>query len=218
MTKFVDDNFKKSTKRLIIRFYQESDFDSWKKCFTEMSPPKNYWDWKLSDKKLFSKSRFKQKLEIHKKERESDYIYYFALFEKKSGNLIGVSIIMDIIRGNFQTASLGVQLNNNFWGRGYGRESILALFNIAFKTLKLHRIESLINPENTLSIKMVENLGMRKEGISKNRIKRGNKWGDMIIYAYTVEDLADSVKLKKNGEHNFSGAKLFELINTPAKK
>lgn len=63
------------------------------------------------------------------------------------------------------------------------------MFDVAFNTLELHRVEAGIEPHNKRSIALVKSLNMRREGLSKRRLFYQDAWVDMVIYAITVEDL-----------------------------
>lgn len=96
---------------------------------------------------------------------------------------------MDISRAVFQNAYLGYGVLSTKWGKGYGKEMVKAIMEIAFKTLKIHRVEAGIEPANKRSIALAKSLKMRREGLSKRRLFLNNEWLDMVIYAMTSEEM-----------------------------
>jgi ribosomal-protein-alanine N-acetyltransferase len=48
----------------------------------------------------------------------------------------------------------------------------------AFGTLKLHRLEANIQPENRASLALARNCGFRREGYSPRYLKIGGRWRD----------------------------------------
>lgn len=62
------------------------------------------------------------------------------------------------------------------------------VLEIAFKALKLHRVEAGIEPQNKRSLSLAKSIGMRREGLSKRRLFLDKKWLDMAIYAITAEE------------------------------
>lgn len=178
----------KKTDRLIIRPLDEGDYENWVQTHSCLRPPQNEWDetnWVASE---LTKSKFKALLKRQKKQRTADEFYEFGIFHKDDGVLLGIVSLMDISRGIFQNAYLGYRIYNNYWGHGFAQEACKAAIQIAFKDLKLHRIEAGISPTNKRSIKTAKALGLRKEGLSKRRLLVNKKWQDMVIYAATKED------------------------------
>jgi ribosomal-protein-alanine N-acetyltransferase len=94
----------------------------------------------------------------------------------------------DIIRGSFQSASLGYYAFVPFARQGLMREGLQLMLEYAFQGLQLHRVEANIQPENTASIALVKQCGFTKEGFSKRYLKIGGDWRDHERWAFVVED------------------------------
>lgn len=184
----ITSNFEIKTKRLIIRPYRAEDYEIWKETYLNLPPQKNKWASKAKSQEQTTKANFKAILSAQKKNRSNDCFYDFSAFDKKTGALIGHSSLMDISRAVFQNAYLGYVVHSPFWGKGYGKEMVEATMLLAFKFLKLHRLEAGIDPANKRSIALAKSLGMRREGLSKMRLFLDGKWCDMVIYAATAED------------------------------
>jgi ribosomal-protein-alanine N-acetyltransferase len=107
---------------------------------------------------------------------------------RQSGEIAGVINLNDIIRGSFQSASLGYYAFVPFAGQGLMREGLQLMLQYAFQELQLHRIEANIQPENTASIALVKQCGFSKEGFSKRYLKIGGDWRDHERWALVVED------------------------------
>lgn len=180
--------FHRKTKRLIVRPLVASDFSEWKTYFSSMSAPKNKWDNKNRDLSDLNKSNFRKILRSQKKLRDSDRFFDLAVFEKSSGKMIGTVAAMDVLRGLGQTSYLGYFIHNKFWGKGYGKEATLAMIDIAFRDIKLHRIEAGIEPSNRRSIMLARSIGLRKEGLKKRAVFLRNRWNDLVMYSATCEE------------------------------
>ncbi len=180
--------FIRKTKRLIVRPLALSDFIEWKTYFSSMSPPKNKWDNKNRDPSDLNKSNFRRLLKSQKNLRDSDKFFDLAVFEKTSGKMVGRVAAMDILRGLGQTSYLGYFIHNKFWGKGYGKEATLAMIDIAFRDIQLHRIEAGIEPSNRRSIMLARSLGLRKEGLKKRAVFLRGKWNDLVMYSATCEE------------------------------
>lgn len=180
--------FIRKTKRLIIRPLALSDFDEWKTYFSTMSPSQNKWDNKNRDPADLKKSNFRKILKSQKNLRDSDKFFDLAVFEKTSGQMVGAVAAMDILRGLGQTSYLGYFIHNKFWGKGYGKEATLAMIDIAFRDIKLHRIEAGIEPSNRRSIMLARSIGLRKEGLKKRAVFLRGEWNDLVMYSTTCEE------------------------------
>lgn len=188
----------KKTKRLIIRPLELHDFENWAQAHSSMREPQNEWDetnWKES---LLTLKSFKIHLKTHQEWRARDHFYEFGIFRKDDGMLLGFVTLMDISRAIFQNAYLGYRIFNNHWGQGYATEACKAAIEIAFKDLKLHRIEAGIAPANKLSIRVAKAIGLRKESLSPRRLFVNDKWTDLVLYAGTCEEFGFKFRFPKN--------------------
>lgn len=181
----------RKTKDLIIRPLQKSDYLVWKEYFLTYDGPKNLWDTMTRSHDELSKSDFNNYIN----RKRDDFITVHA-FEKKSGKMVGAFFLMSIIRGISQSCFLGYGIHHNFWGKGYGKQSVRAVIEIAFKDVGLHRIEAGIEPYNRRSIMLARSLGLRKEGLKKRAIFKRGEWQDLVIYSATCEEFGIKWKQK----------------------
>ncbi|KGF09827.1 hypothetical protein HMPREF1635_01170 [Clostridiales bacterium S5-A14a] len=68
-------------------------------------------------------------------------------------------------------------------GKGYGKESMMALFKYAFEDLKMNRLWLDVYPDNVIGIKLYESLGMHKDGVLRQNYKAERGYLDQIIYS-----------------------------------
>ncbi len=79
--------------------------------------------------------------------------------------------------------AIGWMFHPDFCGRGYATEAAQALLRYAFETRRLHRLTSGCDTQNTASWRLMERLGMRREGhFLQSRRLRG-EWRDGYSYA-----------------------------------
>ncbi|MFM6928873.1 MAG: GNAT family N-acetyltransferase [Bdellovibrio sp.] len=178
----------KKTSRLIIRPLELYDYENWAQAYSVLRPPQNEWDetnWVDSE---LTPQKFKALLKEEQQLRLQDKTYRFGIFRKDDGMLLGTVALMDISRGIFQNAYLGYRIFNIYWGEGYATEACEAAIEMAFKKLKLHRVEAGIAPTNKASIKVAKKLGLKKEGLSRRRVFNNKNWSDLILFAATTED------------------------------
>jgi len=184
----------KKTKRLILRPLALKDFKIWEESELLKLPKKNMWDSHPRSLESVNLSEFKKIIKVQKEQRLKDEYYDYAIFHKKTGEIIGRVSAMNVIRSVTQSSFLGYFINNNHWGRGYGSEAVRGFVDVAFKELKLHRLEAGIEPTNKRSIRLIKSLGFRREGVKKRIVHLRGEWKDAVIYSATCEDF--NIKFK----------------------
>ena len=80
---------------------------------------------------------------------------------KDSGEPIGMCGL--VRRDNLEDADIGYAFLEQYWSRGYARESAEAVLSHARETLGLERIVAIVTPRNHSSIKLLENIGLSFE-------------------------------------------------------
>ncbi|HEY9287829.1 MAG TPA: GNAT family protein [Candidatus Dormibacteraeota bacterium] len=102
--------------------------------------------------------------------------------------ITGVFALSQIVRGFFQSAYLGYYALEPFTGQGYMREGLQLTLRYAFTTMKLHRVEANIQPENAASIALARRAGFRLEGYSPRYLKVAGRWRDHQRWAILIDD------------------------------
>ncbi|MFL6062869.1 MAG: GNAT family N-acetyltransferase [Marmoricola sp.] len=78
-------------------------------------------------------------------------------------------------------------------GRGLATEAVRELLRIAFEGVGLHRVVAICFAANTPSWKLMERVGMRREGYTvKDALHRSGEWMDGMEYALLAEEWAAS--------------------------
>ncbi len=86
------------------------------------------------------------------------------------------------------TYEIGWVLNPKYQNKGYTTEAAKAVMNYGFEEMKLHRIVATCQPENIPSWKVMEKVGMRREGLFKKCIPHGELWWDEYAYGVLAEE------------------------------
>jgi len=90
-------------------------------------------------------------------------IALWPVVEKASGRVIGHCGFLEKDVDDRSETELIYILALDSWGQGYATEAASALRDYAFEQLGLRRIIALIDPENSASVRVAENIGMRCE-------------------------------------------------------
>ncbi len=89
----------------------------------------------------------------------------------------GINLRFDFTNGK---GELGYAVARKHWSRGIGTEAAQAMMDAAFSThVDLNRIYAMADAENVASQKVMEKVGMAKEGVLRmNRIERGQAFDE----------------------------------------
>lgn len=101
---------------------------------------------------------------------------------------VGVFNFSEIVRGAFQSAYLGYYGFAEHAGRGYMGEGLALVLRVGFGTLRLHRIEVNVQPDNAPSISLVRRAGFAREGYSRRYVKIAGRWRDHERWALLADD------------------------------
>ena len=129
--------------------------------------------------------------ELYARSRRDDCVCLLACL-REGGEVAGVLIVSQIIRGAFQSAYLGYYVHQRHAGHGFMREAMLQTVDHAFGPLGLHRLEANIQPANRASIALARSAGFRLAGFSPRYLLIGGQWRDHERYAITADDRADA--------------------------
>lgn len=81
------------------------------------------------------------------------------------------------------SASLGMGVHPDYWGRGVGSALMAAAVNLADNWLNLQRIELEVNTDNPAGIRLYEKFGFVAEGTYRFHAYGGGRWADSYFMA-----------------------------------
>lgn len=109
-----------------------------------------------------------------------------AVADRATAALIGA--IGLILRPEHSRAELGYWIGRPFWGRGYATEAAGAMLRYGFETLGLHRLYACHFARNPASGRVLEKVGMQREGIARAHAQRWNRFEDLVQYGILREE------------------------------
>ena len=78
-------------------------------------------------------------------------------------------------------------------GRGITPTAVALATDYCFRAMRLHRMEICIRPENGPSLRVVEKLGFRYEGLRRRFIHIDGDWRDHFSFALVAEEVPEGV-------------------------
>ena len=109
------------------------------------------------------------------------------------GALVGQLTVGGITHGSLCSAHVGYWIDARVAGRGVIPTAVALAVDHCFLVLQLHRIEVNIRPENTASLRVVEKLGFREEGLRRRYLHIAGEWRDHRAFVLTTEDVPEGL-------------------------
>jgi ribosomal-protein-alanine N-acetyltransferase len=101
--------------------------------------------------------------------------------------------VANILYGSVSSAVIGYWVSPEVAGRGVAPTSVALVTDYLMNQVGLHRVEIDVRPENTASLRVIEKLGFRYEGIKQRYIHINGDWRDHYIFALTVEEVPEGI-------------------------
>ena len=114
-------------------------------------------------------------------------IYELGVILRAENRLIGTTTIA-LHPHEPRHASFSYLFHRQYWGHGYATEAMRTLISFGFHDLHLHRFEDTCDTRNQASARVMEKLGMRREGHLRETIWKAGQWYDEYTYAILAHE------------------------------
>jgi len=114
------------------------------------------------------------------KSYEQDNYYHWMIVLKETNEPIG-SLLASIV-GRAQSAHIGYCIGKTWWHRGFTSEALKAVMDFLFDVVGFHRIESMHDPNNPNSGKVMAKCGMKYEGTHRQADRNNQGVCDACYY------------------------------------
>jgi len=111
----------------------------------------------------------------------------FGITIKADGQLIGAAGLGDIDTEHC-LAEMGFWIGVEWWGKGFATEAAQAVLRHGFEELKLNRICAHHMVRNPASGRVLEKIGMRREGVQRQRLRKWGVFEDFAMMAILQRD------------------------------
>ncbi|MEM6697030.1 MAG: GNAT family N-acetyltransferase [Bacteroidota bacterium] len=113
--------------------------------------------------------------------------YVFAIRLQENQQFIGL-FGLNLASQKFNSGEVWYKLHPYYWRKGYATEALNRVLDFGFEELKLHRIQAGCAVENIGSIKVLEKVGMTREGRKRKILPLKSGWSDNYHYAILETD------------------------------
>jgi RimJ/RimL family protein N-acetyltransferase len=173
-----------TTSRLILRSFKEGDLPGFSQYRSDPEIAR-YQSWNTPYSLEQAKYLF---TEIGKTEPGTPGEWYQIAIERKDLPGIIGDCGFEIKRYDRLQAEIGFSFAQQFQKQGYATEAVKGLIDYLFSTFNLHRIIAICDVENQASVRLLERLGMRREGHYIENIWFKGQWGSEYLYAILARE------------------------------
>jgi len=107
--------------------------------------------------------------------------------------IVGQVNVSNILYGSVSSAILGYWIAPEFAGKNITPTAVALAIDYLFSEVGLHRVEIDIRPENKASLRIVEKLGLRYEGLKQRFIHINGDWRDHYVFAITAGEVPNGI-------------------------
>jgi ribosomal-protein-alanine N-acetyltransferase len=112
------------------------------------------------------------------------------------GSFVGQVTVGGIARGSLLSAYIGYWVDQRFAGRGITPTAVALATDHCFTGAGLHRVEINIRPENAASLRVVEKLGFRSEGLRERYLHINGAWRDHLTFALCADEVPEGLLVR----------------------
>ncbi|MFB9904608.1 GNAT family N-acetyltransferase [Allokutzneria oryzae] len=104
------------------------------------------------------------------------------------GRLAGQVTVGSIQRGALRSGWVGYWVASDLTRGGVATGAVALVVDHCFGPARLHRLEATVRPENEASLRVLDKLGFRREGLYERYLDVGGTWRDHVSLALTEEE------------------------------
>ncbi|SFL80152.1 GNAT family N-acetyltransferase [Geodermatophilus ruber] len=108
----------------------------------------------------------------------------------RDGRVAGRVNLNTIVRGAFQSASVGYWVSEDRNGQGLATAGVREMKRVAFEELGLHRLEAGTLLHNAASQRVLERNAFERFGLAPRYLRIAGRWQDHVLFQVLDEDEA----------------------------
>ena len=167
-----------STERLILREFELTDLESMHQYLSDPMVLKYMMQNTTNEEQ--SKEYVNRFLKFQQDEPRN--FVRFAILLKSNGSLIGeCGINMPNI--DHREGEIVYRFHKDYWGHGYACEAAYKVIDFGFNEIGLHRIEAMCDSRNMVSARVLEKVGMKKEGCLREHQYVKGHWRSSLLFS-----------------------------------
>ncbi|SEQ92713.1 GNAT family N-acetyltransferase [Microlunatus flavus] len=133
---------------------------------------------------------------LSRQARDDRMLPWLVFYDDQPGGpatLAGQLTVSGIVGGSASWGQIGYWVDQRLAGRGIIPTAVALAVDYCFSVMRLHRIEIAIRPENAASLRVVEKLGFRPEGMRPRYLHIDGDWRDHLVFALNAEEVGEGL-------------------------
>jgi len=118
-------------------------------------------------------------------------LFYVAICEKGSDNIIGYTKVSDIDFHNRSCFWSGLKIDPSCAGKGYGLHTTLLILKHVFENMGMQRCIGMCFEEHAAMRKILDKAGYVMEGVQRRFQYKNGEFKDMCLYSILSEEYAE---------------------------
>ena len=175
------------TDRVLLRAPQMSDYSAWAELRAASQDFLVPWEPLWAPDEL-SRASFRRRIRHYIRDMREDVGYALFVYDTRSTSLVGGITLCNVRRGVTQSCTLGYWVGAAHARQGFMTAAVRAVVPFVFDSLELHRLEAACLPENTASMRLLERVGFKREGLARRYLRINGDWRDHVLYALLETD------------------------------
>ena len=169
------------TPRLRLRQFRAEDAEAMHECFGDAKAMR-FWNHPAHTKSLETERAVRRFVDC-----TPSYYRFWAAADAQTDRCLGLVNYHD---GHIRSKriAIGYIINPARCRQGLATEAVSAMLDFCFDRMSIHRVQAFIHPENVASLRLVEKLGFRREGLLRDNLRVGDVWRDEVVYALLESD------------------------------
>ncbi len=99
-----------------------------------------------------------------------------------AGAIVGRINLNNVVRGAFQSCSVGYSIRSAANGRGHATSAVRSMVRVAFEEVRLHRVEAGTLVHNAASQRVLERNGFARYGLAPQYLRIAGRWQDHELF------------------------------------
>lgn len=165
------------TRDLVLRAPRAEDYEAWAKLRAASRRHTEPWEPSWTEDEL-TRTAYRGRLRRYDLDWKEGRGAPFFVIRKRGNLLIGACNLNNIKRGVMQSADIGYWIGAPYVRQGYARQAVRRVLAFAFSELHLNRVEAAVQPANTVSRTLLEEIGFQHEGLARRLLFIAGEWRD----------------------------------------
>lgn len=165
------------TPRLILREFRADDFASFREL--ETHPSTHHYEPAHPEESAIRKYLESAQSDVAQIPRLR---YRLAVTIRPDDNIRG-RVTLTRINASIREWEIGWAIHPNWRGQGLATEAAQHMLDFAFDDLQAHRVVAFSHSENISSIRVMEKLGMHKEGCLRETRRWHGAWANEVVFS-----------------------------------